>query len=71
MLDTVQIIKDQDQARFAVIPYEEYVFLRELLSDQERLADYLDYLHVQQVKAEDSTRFSLEEVQRMLENPNE
>ncbi len=71
MLDTVQIIKDQDQARFAVIPYEEYVFLRELLSDQERLADYLDYLHVQQVKAEDTTRFSLAEVQRMLENPNE
>ncbi len=45
MLDTVQIIKDRDQARFAVIPYEEYVFLRELLSDQERLADYVDYLH--------------------------
>ena len=71
MLDTVQIIKDRDQARFAVIPYEEYIFLRELLTDQERLADYLDYLHVQQVKAEDTKRFSLEEVQRMLENPNE
>lgn len=71
MLDTVQIIKDRDQARFAVIPYEEYIFLRELLTDQERLADYLDYLHVQQVKAEDTKRLSLEEVQRMLENPNE
>ena len=71
MLDTVQIIKDRDEARFAVIPYEEYLLLRELLSDQERLADYLDYLHVQQVKAEDTTRFSLEEVRRMLENPSE
>ena len=71
MLDTVQIIKDRDQARFAVIPYEEYIFLRELLTDQERLADYLDYLHVQQVKAEDTKRLSLEEVQRMLENLNE
>ncbi len=71
MLDTVQIIKDRDEARFAVIPYEEYLLLRELLSDQERLADYLDYLHAQQVKAEDTARFSLEEARRMLENPNE
>ena len=66
MLDQVQIIKDQDEARFAVIPYEDYLFLRDLLNDQEKLADYLDYLHVQQVKAESSVRYSLEEVKRML-----
>jgi len=68
MLEQVQIIKDRDEARFAVIPYEEYVFLRELLTDQAKLEDYLDYLHVQQVKAESSVRYSLEEVKRML-NP--
>ena len=66
MLDQVQIIKDQDEARFAVIPYEDYLFLRDLLNDQEKLEDYLDYLHVQQVKAESSVRYSLEEVNRML-----
>ncbi|MBK7218252.1 MAG: prevent-host-death family protein [Candidatus Promineofilum sp.] len=66
MLDQVQIIKDQDEARFAVIPYEDYLFLRDLLNDQEKLEDYLDYLHVQQVKAESSVRYSLEEVKRML-----
>ena len=66
MLDQVQIIKDQDEARFAVIPYEDYLFLRDLLNDQEKLEDYLDYLHVQQVKAESSVRYSLAEVKRML-----
>lgn len=67
MLDQVQIIKDRDEARFAVIPYEDYLFLRDLLNDQEKLEDYLDYLHVQQVKAESSVRYSLEEVKRMLD----
>jgi hypothetical protein len=67
MLNQVQIIKDRDEARFAVIPYEDYLFLRELLNDQEKLEDYLDYLHVQQVKAESSVRHSLEDVKRMLD----
>lgn len=68
MLNTVQIIKDRDEARFAVIPYEEFLLLRELLHDQDKLADYLDYLHAQQVKAEDSTRLSFDEVSRMLQS---
>ncbi len=67
MLDQVQIIKDRDEARFAVIPYEDYLFLRDLLNDQEKLEDYLDYLHMQQVKDESSVRYSLEEVKRMLD----
>jgi hypothetical protein len=67
MLDQVQIIKDRDEARFAVIPYEEYLFLRDLLNDQEKLGDYLDYLHMQQVKAESPVRHTLEEVKRMLD----
>lgn len=68
MLDTVQIIKDRDEARFAVIPYDEYLRLWELLHNRDKLADYLDYLHAQQVKAEDTARFSLEEVDRMLQS---
>ena len=67
MLEQVQIIKDRDEARFAVIPYEEYVLLRELLNDQEKLEDYLDYLHMQQVKDESAVRHSLEDVKRMLD----
>ena len=45
---------------------EEYLFLRELLNDQEKLEDHLDYLHMQQVKAGSSVRYSLEDVKRML-----
>ena len=67
MLDQVQIIKDRDEARFAVMPYEDYLFLRELLNDQEKLEDYLDYLHLEQVKSESSVRYSLEEVKQMLD----
>ncbi|MCB0163819.1 MAG: prevent-host-death family protein [Anaerolineae bacterium] len=67
MLENVQIIKEDDQPKFAVILFEEYVNLKALLSDPERLADYLDYLHVQQVKQQDSRRYSLDEVKDHLE----
>ncbi len=66
MLEQVQIIKENDQAKFAVIPYEEYVQIRELLQSEEKLTDYLDYLHMQTVKREDPTRLSLDEVKRAL-----
>jgi hypothetical protein len=66
MLEDVQLISEKDQARFAVIPYQEYLFLKELLFDEEKLADYLDYLHAQRVKKQSTQRFSLAEVQEML-----
>lgn len=67
MLENVQIIKENDQAKFAVIPFDEYLSLKKLLSDPERLAGYLDYLHVQQVKQQDTRRYSLDEVKDRLE----
>lgn len=66
LLEQVQIIKDNEQARFAVIPFEEYTLLRELLSDETKLADYLDYLHIQNVKRQAQQRFSLTEVKNEL-----
>ncbi|MBX3056064.1 MAG: prevent-host-death family protein [Anaerolineae bacterium] len=66
MLDQVQLIKENDRNIFAVIPFEEYLFLQELLNDEEKLADYLDYLHVQKVKTQTSQRFSLGDVRREL-----
>lgn len=66
MFDRVQFIKDKDQTRFAIIPIEDYLFLQELLTDEEKLADYLDYLHVQKVKATSETRLSLSDVKREL-----
>lgn len=66
MLDNVQIIKENNEAKFAVIPYEEFEELKDLLSNPEKLADYLDYLHMQQVKAQDTSRLSLAEVKEAL-----
>jgi len=66
MLEQVQIIKDNDVAKFAVISFAEYLALKDLLSDEEKLADYLDYLHTQQVKKDSQKRISLEQVKQEL-----
>lgn len=70
MLDNVQIIRDDDREKFAVIPYDEYLMLIELLSDEDSLADYLDYLHLQRVKASDSPIHTMDEVRRILALPH-
>ncbi len=66
MLDNVQIIKDKDQARFAVIAYDEFETIKALLSNPEKLEDYLDYLHMQQIKKNAPVRVSLADVKREL-----
>jgi hypothetical protein len=66
MFEQVQLIKENDEAKFAVIPIEEFLFLKEILSDEEKLADYLDYLHMQRVKEEGTGRFSLQAVKEVL-----
>jgi hypothetical protein len=66
MLDQVQIIKENEQAKFAVTPFDEYLQVKELLSDEEKLADYLDYLHMQIVKKKDTNRLNLADVEAEL-----
>lgn len=66
MLDQVQFIRENEQDRFAVIPIDDYLFLKELLNDEEKLANYLDYLHMQRVKAQSRERLSLAEVKQAL-----
>ena len=66
MLENVQIIKEHGKAKFAVIDYSEFELIQSILSDREKLEDYLDYLHMQSVKNESTHRFSLEEVKAML-----
>ena len=67
MLDKVQIINDEGKAKFAVINFEEYQYIKSLLSDEEKLQDYLDYLHVQKIKRQSSKRLSFEEVKQILQ----
>lgn len=66
LLEQVQIIHDREEAKFAVIPFEEYVFLRELLADDDKLVDYFDYMALKRAKAQTTQRFSLAEVKREL-----
>ena len=64
MLEHVQIIKEHGQAKFEVIDFEEYQAIKALLSEPEKLADYLDYLHMQAVKKVSSKRHTLAEVKQ-------
>jgi|GEM_PF-1337368 len=66
MFEQVQVIKENDQAKFAVLPYAEFVRLRELLSSEEKLADYLDYLHMQSIKSESRERVGLDAARELL-----
>jgi hypothetical protein len=63
MLETAQIISDKDEKKFAVISYDEFLRLKELLADEAKLEDYLDYLHIQNVKRQSKAKFTLEEVE--------
>ncbi|OQW87780.1 MAG: hypothetical protein BWK78_08775 [Thiotrichaceae bacterium IS1] len=67
MLEAVQILKDsQGEARFAVLDFQEYLSVKNLLSSTEQLEDYLDYLHIQQVKRRTVKKWSLAEVKQEL-----
>ena len=63
MLETAQIIHDKDEKKFAVISYDEFLRLKELLADEAKLENYLDYLHIQNVKKSSKEKFGLEEVE--------
>ena len=66
MLETAQIIRDKDEKKFAVISYDEFLRLKELLSNEKSLEDYLDYLHIQNVKKSSKEKFGLEEVEAVV-----
>ena len=66
MLDRVQVLEENGQAKFAVLPYADYEDLRALLTDEARLSAWLDYLHMQNVKRSDPARLSLDEVKAVL-----
>lgn len=67
MLENVQVIQEKGQNKFAVIDFEEFVLVKDLLSNVEKLEDYLDYLHIQTVKKQDkSPRHSFDDVLKTL-----
>jgi len=66
MLDNVQIINDEGKAKFAIIDFEEFQYIKSLLLDEEKLEDYLDYMHMQKVKKQSNKRLSFAEVKQAL-----
>jgi hypothetical protein len=67
MLENVQLIQEDGQAKFAVIPFAAFEEIRALLADEEKLADYLDYLHMQKVKEQNLPRLKLAEAKAALD----
>jgi hypothetical protein len=65
-MSSVQIIQDQGEAKFAVIDFQEFTFIKEILNDYDKLQDYLDYLHMQKIKQQETSCHSLEEVKMRL-----
>lgn len=65
MLENVQFLSENGEAKFAVIDFKEFQYIRDLLSDEDKLQDYLDYLHMQMVKKQAKKRYTLEEVREL------
>ena len=66
MFDHVQVIEDKKKSLFAMIPYEEFLVLRDLLTDPAKLSAYLDYLNARSAKGESIDRLTLAEVKAAL-----
>ncbi len=66
MLDNVQTLTENGQAKFAVIPFAAFEEVRALLADEEKLADSLDDLHIQKVKEQQPARLKLAKVKAAL-----
>jgi hypothetical protein len=47
-----QIIEENGEPKFAVLPYQAYQSLEAELADYDTLEDFLDYLHLLKAKAE-------------------
>ena len=50
ILENYQVIKEDGAERFAIIDYSEFQSIKEIFSSTENLQNYLDYLHIQDIK---------------------
>jgi len=67
MLQNVQIITEQGKSKFAVIDFDEYLSIKELLSSVDKLQDYL---HIQKVKQQNPQWLTLDQVKQSLFETN-
>ena len=61
-----QIIEENGEPKFAVLPYQAYQSLAAELADYDTLEDFLDYLHLLKAKAEAQQWHTRDEVWKEL-----
>ncbi|MFN8344097.1 MAG: prevent-host-death family protein [Spirosomataceae bacterium] len=61
-----QILKEDDQPKFAVISYKDYTSLEEVLRGFDSVEDLTDFLQLQQVKRENTEWVSHDEMKKEL-----
>ena len=61
ILENYQVIKEDGAERFAIIDYSEFQSIKEIFSSTENLQNYLDYLHIQDIKKKKDKMYSLQE----------
>ena len=66
ILENYKILQESGVDRFAVIDFSEFGKTKELLNNKEKLQDYLDYLHIQDIKKKNEKSFSLKDVKEEL-----
>ena len=66
ILENYQVIKEDGLERFAVIDFSEFKKIREIFSSTENLQNYLDYLHIQNVKNKGGKKYSLEDAKKEI-----
>jgi hypothetical protein len=67
LLENYQVINENGAKRFAVIDFAEFSEVRELLTNTEKLEEYLDYLHMQKIKMKNEKMYSLDEAKQLLD----
>ncbi len=61
LFENYQVIKENGLERFAVIDFSEFKQVKEILSSSQKLQDYLDYIHIQEIKKKNEKKYSVHE----------
>ncbi len=61
-----QIIEENGEPKFAVLPYQSYQALVHELADFDTLEDFIDYVHLLKTKAENTRWYTRDEVWKEL-----
>lgn len=50
MLDNYQILNEGENPRYAVLDYKDFVKIKEILTNVDKLEDYLDFMVLSSIK---------------------